>query len=132
MSGASATPRRRPVVVVAEDDAAIRRMIIQLLSEDCDVVEAADGMQALQSIREMKRLPDLIVTDVMMPRLDGLGLLQQLRNDERGKAVPVIILTAKSRPMDVITGINAGARHYLTKPFKRDQLMEKVKRILRL
>lgn len=107
-------------------------MIIQLLSEDCDVVEAADGMQALQSIREMKRLPDLIVTDVMMPRLDGLGLLQQLRNDERGKAVPVIILTAKSRPMDVITGINAGARHYLTKPFKRDQLMEKVKRILRL
>ena len=107
-------------------------MIVHLLGDIADVTAANDGMEALVAIREMPRMPDLIVTDLMMPRLDGLGLLKQVRSDENGKAVPIIILTAKARPTDVVTGINAGARHYLVKPFKREELLEKVRKVLRL
>lgn len=107
-------------------------MIGHLLSDIADVSLAADGMEALDALRKMEKLPDLIVTDLMMPRLDGLGLLKQIRADPRGKNIPIIILTAKAQPMDVITGINAGARHYLVKPFKREELLEKVRRVLRL
>ena len=107
-------------------------MIVHLLQDFAKVVDAPDGMEALVALRAMKKLPDLVITDLMMPRLDGHGLLKQIRSDAAGKSVPIIILTAKSRPMDVVMGINAGARHYLTKPFKREELLEKVRNVLRL
>lgn len=128
----SAIPQHRPHILVAEDDAAVRKMIVHLLEDFADVTASADGMEALLALREMTTVPDLIITDLMMPRLDGLGLLKQVRADERGKAIPIIILTAKARPSDVVTGINAGARHYLVKPFKREELLEKVRKVLRL
>lgn len=107
-------------------------MIGHLLGDIADVTIAKDGMEALIALRDMEKAPDLIVTDLMMPRLDGLGLLKQVRANETSKNIPIIILTAKAQPMDVITGINAGARHYLVKPFKREELLEKVRKVLRL
>ncbi|MEM1417866.1 MAG: response regulator, partial [Myxococcota bacterium] len=78
------------------------------------------------------RPPDLIVTDLRMPRLDGLSLSRRLKADASLQHVPIIMLTAKGRPGDMVEGINAGARHYLTKPFKRDELLDKVRTVLRL
>ena len=132
VSGAPKTDARRPLVLIAEDDGAVRKMIVHLMQDFADVSSAADGMEALVKLREMPRMPDLIITDLMMPRMDGLAFVKQVRATDRGKQIPIIILTAKTRPMDVVTGINAGARHYLPKPFKQDELLEKVRSVLRL
>ncbi len=123
----------RPQVLVAEDDEALRKMIGHFLSDlGIEVHMAGDGLTALEWLRNQERPPDLLVTDVMMPRLDGLALVQKIKSDPQLSRMPVIILTAKDRPTDVVTGINAGARHYLTKPFKKDELLAKVKRVLRI
>ena len=121
-----------PVVLVAEDDEALRKMVGHFLSDFLEVHLAADGAAALQWMKSRERAPDLLITDLMMPGLDGLTLVQQMKEDEKLRRTPVIMLTAKDRPGDVITGINAGARHYITKPFKRDELVSKVKKVLRL
>lgn len=122
---------RRPVVLVAEDDEALRKMIAHLLADMVEVQLAADGLEALGMVQSGP-LPDLLITDLMMPRMDGLTLVKRLRADAKLSRIPVIMLTAKSSPKDVVTGINSGARHYLTKPFKRDELLDKVKKALRL
>jgi DNA-binding response OmpR family regulator len=125
-----APPSRRHRIVVAEDDDALLKMLAKLLEPIAEVQIAADGQQALGIVRSMAEPPDLVVTDVMMPRMDGLQLAKQLKDDPKTSRVPVIMLTAKSGPRDVVGGINAGARHYLTKPFKHDELVAKVKKVL--
>ncbi len=121
-----------PVILVAEDDEALRKMVGHFLSDIAEVHLAADGRAALQWLQSRDTPPDLLVTDLMMPGLDGLTLVGQMKKDDKLKRTPVIMLTAKDRPTDVVTGINAGARHYITKPFKRDELVSKVKKVLRL
>ena len=123
---------RKPIVLVVEDDDALRKMLGHVLGELAEVHLAVDGMDALAWLRDSNVVPDLVVSDVMMPRLDGLALAQRLKMDARLSKVPVIFLTAKSTPKDVIAGIQAGARHYLPKPFQRLELLDKVKKVLRL
>ncbi len=123
---------RRPLVLVAEDDPALLQMMSRLLAPFADVRLAADGMEAYSSLRSDPKLPDLVLTDVMMPRLDGLQLVAKMKADPSLARIPVIILTAKAGPRDVVSGINVGARHYLTKPFKHDELIAKVKKALHL
>jgi DNA-binding response OmpR family regulator len=121
----------RPKILVVEDDEDLLRMMYRMLSTIADVAMAADGEHALK-ILQSGTPPDLVITDWMMPRKDGLTLVKEMKLDERLKGTPAIILTAKSSPRDVIAGINSGARHYLTKPFKPDDLISKVKKVLRL
>jgi len=121
----------RPRILVVEDDEDLLRMMYRLLGSVGDVAMAADGEHALQILLAGDP-PDLVVTDLMMPRKDGLSLVKEMKANERLKNVPAIILTAKSGPRDVIAGINSGARHYLTKPFKPDELIAKVKKVLNL
>lgn len=121
----------RPRIVLAEDDAAIRRLVQKLLETFADVDAFADGMEAYSHMRH-HGAPDLVVTDVMMPRMDGLTLANRLKHDEDLKVVPIIILTAKGGAKDMIAGINVGARHYVTKPFDRDEFLGKVKKTLGL
>lgn len=121
----------RPRILVVEDDEDLLRMMYRMLSTIADVAMAADGEHAL-TILKAGPPPDLVITDWMMPRKDGLSLVKEMKMDERLSKVPAIILTAKSAPRDVIAGINSGARHYLTKPFKPDELIAKVKKVLRL
>jgi len=123
---------RKPLVLVVEDDDALRKMLGHVLGELAEVHLAVDGMDALAWLRDSNVVPDLVVSDVMMPRLDGLALAQRLKMDPRLSKVPVIFLTAKSTPKDVIAGIQAGARHYLPKPFQRLELLDKVKKVLRI
>jgi len=121
----------RPRILVVEDDEDLLRMMYRLLGSVGDVAMAADGEHALQILLHGDP-PDLVVTDLMMPRKDGLSLVKDMKANEKLKNVPAIILTAKSGPRDVIAGINSGARHYLTKPFKPDELIAKVKKVLNL
>jgi DNA-binding response OmpR family regulator len=100
-----------PVVVVTEDDADIRAMVVR--------AEATELLGAIPT-------PAAMVCDVMMPGLSGLQLVRNLRKDPSLARIPVLFLTAKSTPRDVVSGINAGARHYMTKPFKLAELISKV------
>jgi len=114
-----------PVVAVIDDDPAIRAMLVKALGGTYTIYEAADGEQALAMLG-MIPVPDAIVCDVMMPRLDGLALVKTLRKDQALRHVPVLLLTAKDGPLDVVSGINVGARHYITKPFKVANVVAKV------
>lgn len=131
MGGAPPSKKKKDrfAVIVVEDDQDLARMVAKVLQPIADVKHAMDGIEALALLKG-DDLPDLIVSDVMMPHLDGLGLIKKLKSDERTKPIPVILLTAKSTPRDVIMGINTGARSYLTKPFKPDELLDKAKRAL--
>ncbi len=122
----STSPRDgAPVVMVIDDDPDIRAMIVRALAATHTVYVASDGEEA-RAMLEAIPVPDAIVCDIMMPRLDGLTLAQHLRKDKVLKRVPILFLTARSGALDVIAGINVGARHYVTKPFKVADLVAKV------
>ena len=119
-----ASPEARTVLVV-EDDLSIRAMIVRALASTHTVYEAEDGEDALRILAVIPP-PTCIVSDWMMPNLNGLELSKRVRADEQLKSVPIVLLTARNAPLDVVQGINAGARHYLTKPFQMKELVEKV------
>lgn len=118
-----------PKILVVEDDADLLHMIKTMLQSVGEVTLAKDGQEALDLL-ESGFKPDVIVTDLMMPRMDGLTLAKTLKDDPNIGGIPLVMLTAKSGPLDMITGINAGARHYVTKPFKAADLVDKVKKAL--
>ncbi|HET6340364.1 MAG TPA: response regulator [Polyangiales bacterium] len=123
------TGRVLPKILVVEDDADLLVMIKTMLQAVGEVTLARDGQDALDLLKSGFK-PDVIVTDLMMPRMDGLTLAKTLKGDPNIGNIPLVMLTAKSGPMDMITGINAGARHYVTKPFKAADLIDKVKKAL--
>lgn len=118
-----------PKILVVEDDIDLLQMIKTMLQSVGEITLARDGQEALDLLKSGFK-PNVIVTDLMMPRVDGLTLAKTLKSDPNIGNVPVVMLTAKSGKMDMITGINAGARHYLTKPFKAADLVDKVKKAL--
>ncbi len=118
----------RPRILVAEDDPDLLRMLEHVMRAIGDVVTAVDGQDALEKAKAGR--PDVIVTDVMMPRMDGVTLAKQLKLSPALATVPVVMLTARTGPRDVIAGINAGARFYVTKPFKTEELVAKVRKAL--
>jgi CheY-like chemotaxis protein len=118
-----------PTVLVAEDDASIRMMIVRALATQYTVYEAIDGQHASELLDRIPA-PACIVSDVMMPRMDGIGLAKKVKATASLKWTPLVFLTAKNSPLDVVQGINAGARHYLSKPFKMKELLEKVGSVL--
>ncbi len=120
----AAAPAPRARVLLADDNADMRDYVRRLLERHYDVVAVDDGQQALDSIRE--RLPDLVLTDVMMPRLDGFGLLAAIRADERTRSLPVVMLSARAGEEARIEGIGAGADDYLVKPFSARELLARV------
>jgi two-component system, chemotaxis family, chemotaxis protein CheY len=117
-------------IMVVEDDPSIREMLTRSLGQEYTVYEAPDGHTALEMLARIKPPPELLILDVMMPRMDGLQLASTLKADTRLRGVPIIFLTGRDSPKDVVQGINMGARHYLTKPFKIPDLLAKVAKTL--
>ena len=112
-------------ILVVEDETPIRNNIMSLLRmEGFDVVDASNGQQALALARQ--HLPGLILSDVMMPELDGYGLLEQLRADPLTAGIPLIFLSARTDRADRRRGMNLGADDYLGKPFSHDELLDAV------
>lgn len=121
---------KRPLIVLADDNADMRHYVTRLLVPHMDVISVSDGEEALAAIRERK--PDLVLTDVMMPRLDGFGLLKALREDAKTYDVPVIMLSARAGEESRIEGLEAGADDYLVKPFSARELLARVSAHLQL
>jgi PAS domain S-box-containing protein len=122
---APVAPPARRHVLLADDNADLRAYIGRLLTDHGYQVEAAaDGAAALDSLRA--RRPDILVTDVMMPRLDGFGLLRAVRDDEALRDLPVIMLSARAGDDAKVEGLDAGADDYLTKPFSARELLARL------
>ena len=119
---AQGVPRSR--ILLADDNADMRDYVRRLLAANHEVEAVADGEAALKAAR--RRSPDLILTDVMMPKLDGFGLLRELRADEGLKTIPVIMLSARAGEESRVEGMEAGADDYLIKPFSARELMARV------
>jgi two-component system alkaline phosphatase synthesis response regulator PhoP/two-component system response regulator VicR len=118
-----------PRVLVVDDEVNIVRLIqVNLERHGYQVTTANNGVQALEKIREDR--PDLLVSDVMMPEMDGFELLANVRRDPSLSDLPVIMLTAKAQDRDVMEGYTRGADMYLTKPFNPAELLNFAKRIL--
>ncbi len=111
-------------ILLADDNADMREYVGRLLAERWTVETVADGAAALEAARA--RPPDLVLTDVMMPNLDGFGLLRELRAEERTRNVPVIILSARAGEEAHVQGLRAGANDYLAKPFSARELVARV------
>lgn len=117
-------------VLVVEDSNTTRKAIVRMLKEEgYRVAEASDGFQALAQLSELK--PDLILLDIIMPGIDGYKVLHALKKAEEMKDIPVIMLTSRDKLFDKVRGKMSGSDEYLTKPFKREQLLEKVNLYLR-
>ncbi|MCF8240149.1 MAG: response regulator [Melioribacteraceae bacterium] len=112
-------------ILIVEDDQEVRSSLSEILATSgFEVVEAEDGKAGLEKVFEV--IPDLIISDIMMPKMDGYELLNALQNDEKTGAIPFILLSAKSDHSDIRKGMNIGADDYLTKPFRAKELLEAV------
>ena len=130
LPAATAPADDRPLVLVADDNADMREYLASLLAEEYRVETASDGAIALERARAL--VPDLVLTDVMMPELDGFGLLAALHADPRTADVPVVMVSARAGEDGTIEGLEAGADDYLVKPFAARELLARVRANLEL
>ncbi len=123
-------PSARESILVVEDDEFIARLLrVELADVGYDVQTAGDGVEALKIAFE--RCPDLILADVMMPNMDGFEMTRRLREDPRTEAVSIIMLTARGLAADRLQGLTLGADDYLVKPFDADELLARIRGVLR-
>lgn len=116
-------------ILVVEDEEVVRMIISHVLTkEGYTVTIAQDGEEALTNIKS--RRPDAIILDAMMPGLDGYEVLQELRKDPVTQDIPVMMLSARGLERDVISGFDFGANDYLVKPFRPEELLTRLKRLL--
>jgi adenylate cyclase len=116
-------------VLIVDDDPVVRRMLeLSFQSEGFDVATAGDGLEGLEAMRADK--PDVVILDIMMPKLDGMKVLDELNGDDNLRGLPVILLSAKATSLDVELGLKAGATDYVTKPCDPIDLVDRVRSAL--
>lgn len=118
----------KPIIVVAEDNADVADLLCTQLEPFYEVVAARDGIEALKHAGEI--IPDLVITDVMMPNMDGMALARAIRANDLTAHIPIIMVTARVTEQDRIEGIKAGADAYLVKPFNTEELLTRVAKLL--
>lgn len=123
-STAAGLPEALPRVLVVDDNADMRSYMAELLAPYCQVTPVSAGMEALAAIRRSP--PDLVMADVVMPNLDGMALLQELRADKRTRAIPLILVSGRADEETLLEGLHAGANDYLVKPFSARELVARV------
>ena len=116
-------------VLIVDDDPVVRRMLqLSFESEGFDVLTAGDGFEGLEAMRSGK--PDVVVLDIMMPKLDGMRVMNEVNGDDNLRGTPVILLSAKATSLDVDLGLKAGAADYITKPVDPIDLVDRVRSVL--
>jgi DNA-binding response OmpR family regulator len=116
-------------ILVVDDDPVILQLLqVNFEMEGFTVLTAADGVEGVERTRADR--PDIVVSDVMMPRMSGLELVSALKGDPDTAGIPVLLLTAKAQQADVATGLEQGADDYVTKPFEPLELVDRVNRLL--
>jgi DNA-binding response OmpR family regulator len=119
----------RKRILVADDEIYIVHILeFTLTMEGYEVLTAADGEEALRRVEADR--PDLVVLDIMMPKMDGFEVLRRMRANEASRQTPVVLLSAKGRPIDRETGLDTGADDYIVKPFSPRRLLEKIQDLL--
>jgi adenylate cyclase len=114
-----------PTILVVDDDPVIQKLLlVNFEMEGYRVLTASDGVEGLETVGGES--PDLVLLDVMMPRMDGLEVVRHLKADQATKGIPVILLSAKAQATDISVGLDAGADDYVTKPFDPQELLDKV------
>src|SRR5690242_2297245 len=120
-------PAKKTTIVTADDDPQLLGLIARNLEfEGYEVLTASDGQLALEQIE--RNLPDLVLLEVMMPLMDGVTVCQKVREFS---SIPIIIVTARGQDQDKVKGLDLGADDYLTKPFSVDELLTRVRAVLR-
>lgn len=119
-----------PIVLIIEDNDDVRRYIREKLENEYAILEAADGESGIEMAIE--HIPDLVVSDVMMPKKDGYEVCQTLKNDQRTSHIPVILLTAKGGEQAKLAGLETGADAYVLKPFRQQELLVRVRKLIEL
>ena len=118
-------------ILTVDDSSTMRQMVgVTLKNSGFEVLEAADGVEALEKFRKSPTV-DLVLTDLNMPRMDGLELTRQIRALASGRAVPIILLTTESSPDMKLRGKSAGATGWIVKPFQPKQLLEVIGKVAR-
>jgi two-component system KDP operon response regulator KdpE len=114
-------------ILVVEDDSGLQELIrVRLEQEGYHVIQTISGLEAIKIIRQQR--PDLVILDIMLPDLDGLTVCQKVREFA---SLPILMLTARTMPEDIITGLNQGADDYVIKPFNYDELLARIRALLR-
>ena len=117
------------VIMTVDDSSSIRQMVTFTLKEaGYGVIEAEDGLDAINKLTG--QVINLLITDLNMPNMDGITLIKKVRNDAVNKFIPIIMLTTESQAEKKMEGKNAGATGWIVKPFKQDQLLAVVKKVL--
>lgn len=117
-----------PILLIVEDNDDLRQLLIQIFEAQYNIISAFNGKIGVDLALE--QIPDLIISDIMMPEKDGISLTEDLKNDERTAHIPIILLTAKAEVESKFKGIDSGADDYITKPFNKKLLVLKVEKLI--
>ena len=115
-------------VMIVEDDPAIAELLSRTLDRFYEVHVVNDGARAVPTAAEFR--PDVMLLDVNLPNTDGFSIAQQMKDSPALAKIPIIFLTARDRSLDVVKGIQVGAKHYITKPFKIEEVLKKVQKLV--
>lgn len=121
-------PEKKRILLIDDETALVEMVKIRLEANNYEVITAHDGNEVLDKARKEK--PDLIILDLMLPKMDGYKVCRLLKFDEKYKQIPIILFTARAQESDKITGEEVGADAYITKPFEPKALLDKIAELL--
>jgi DNA-binding response OmpR family regulator len=119
---------KKRILIVEDEESLLKLESILLTSKGYRVTGVMDGMSALDEVRRNR--PDLVILDIMLPKMDGFEVCRQLKGDPCTALIPVVMLTAKKNSQDMVTGQQAGCDAYITKPFKSSKVLETIQHFL--